>query len=222
MRQPDEILTYIRQTFAPEDSLLQQVSENLKAEFPQLHAIQIGAEEGKLLQMLVCMAGVRTIVEVGSLAGYSALWMARGLPEGGMLHAINSDPAHARLARQHFAMSEVVDRLTLHEGDAKQILPTLEGEAPFDMIFIDADKGGYAHYLDWAEANIRKGGLIVGDNTLLFGHVIAQEQPIGDKTPTKKAWNAMREFNQRLADPARYRSILIPTAEGLTVAQKLF
>lgn len=222
MRHPDAAVQYIRQLFAPEDDVLKQVGQNLKESFPQLYPIQIGADEGKLLQMLVRLSGVKSIIEVGSLAGYSAIWMARALPEDGVLHAINSDPAHAEMARKHFAMSEVADRLVMHEGDAKKVLPTLEAQGPFDMIFIDADKGGYAGYLDWAERNIRKGGLIVGDNTLLFGHVISDEQPQGERVPTKKAWQSMREFNQRLADPERYHAILLSTEEGLTVAQKRF
>lgn len=220
MRQNDEMLNYIRALFAPEDEVLEDVRARLTAHAPQLMGIQVGAEEGKLLQFLVKMAEVKSIVEIGSLAGYSAVWMARGLPEGGILHAINKDPEHNNLLCETVKQSGL--NIQAHLGDAKEVLKELEAQAPFDMVFIDADKGGYAEYLDWAEQHVRKGGLIVGDNTLLFGHVNSETQPQGQGAPTKKAWNSMREFNARLADSSRYESILIPTLEGLTVARKLF
>ncbi|MDG1286176.1 MAG: O-methyltransferase [Rickettsiales bacterium] len=217
MRHDDKILDYIRSTFAPEDEVLQEAKARLSAHDDHLVGIQVGAEEGKLLQFLIKLAGVASIVEIGSLAGYSAVWMARALPQGGVVHAINKDKAHYDL------LCETVERSGLniqpHLGDANAVLQQLETEAPFDMVFIDADKGGYTGYLDWAEKHVRKGGLIVGDNSLLFGHVIAPIKPEGT---SQKAWVAMREFNQRLADESRYESILIPTAEGLTVARKLF
>jgi predicted O-methyltransferase YrrM len=102
------------------------------------------------------------------------------------------------------------------------VLNELAASAPYDMVFIDADKPGYPEYLDWAEEYVRKGGLIVGDNTLLFGHVWSESAPQGAGAPSRTAWNAMREFNRRLADPAKYHSVLIPTEEGMTVAIKLF
>ncbi len=217
MRQDDKILDYIRSTFAPEDEILQDAKARLSAHDNHLVGIQVGAEEGKLLQFLIKLAGVKTIVEIGSLAGYSTVWMARAVGEEGVVHAINKDTAHYEL------LCETVEKSGLniqpHLGDATDVLQQLEPQAPFDMVFIDADKGGYAGYLDWAEKHVRKGGLIVGDNTLLFGHVIAEQKPEGT---SQKAWEGMREFNERLADESRYESILIPTAEGLTVARKLF
>ena len=222
MRHDDKILDYIRSNFAPEDAVLQDAKARLHAHDPHLVGIQLGAEEGKILQFLMKLAGVKRIVEIGSLAGYSAVWMARALPQGGVVHAINKDEAHYELlcetARQLSVVSgQESGEIIPHLGDAREVLTQLTPQAPFDMVFIDADKGGYAEYLDWAEQHVRQGGLIVGDNTLLFGHVIAEEKPDGTSA---KAWNAMREFNQRLADPTRYESILIPTAEGLTVARK--
>jgi predicted O-methyltransferase YrrM len=217
MRQDDQIISYIQELFAPEDALLEDIKARLHAHDPYLVGIQLGSEEGKLLQLLIRLAGVKRIVEIGSLAGYSAVWMARALPEDGVVHAINKDAEHYKL------LCETVEKSGLniqpHHGDAKEILKTLEPEAPFDMAFIDADKSGYCDYLDWAEQHVRKGGLIIGDNTLLFGHVIASEKP---EKASRKAWEAMRGFNRRLADPTCYEAILIPTAEGMTVARKLF
>lgn len=215
MRSTHPALHYIRDLYAQEDALLREIRERLSAE---LIDWQVGAEEGKLLQLLVLLRGVRTIVEVGTLAGYSAIWMARGLPEGGMLHAINKDPAHAAMAEKFFERSDVRGKITQHVGDAHDVLPGLSGQGPFDMIFIDADKISYPDYLDWAETNIRPGGLIVGDNTLLFGAAYEDAPPEGT---SPGAWKAMRSFNERLADKSKYQALMVPTEQGLSVAVKL-
>lgn len=205
---------YIRELHGAQDDLLLGINHAL-ADIGM--SIQIGPEEGRLLQVLIALSGVKTIVEIGTLAGYSALWMARALPAGGHLTTINKDPAHIALARGFFAQSEVGDRITMLEGDAHHVLSTLHG--PFDMIFIDADKISYNDYLDWAEKNIRKGGLIVADNTLLHG-TIATPPPHENTSPA--AWKQMRRFNERLADRSKYDGIVIPTSEGMSVAIKLF
>jgi predicted O-methyltransferase YrrM len=219
-RHPTASLDYIRKLYAPQDALLAQIDDTLRG--TDAH-INIGAEEGKLLQMLIKLHNVRTIVEIGTLAGYSAIWMARALPESGHLHTINKDPDHIRLAQRFFAASDVKNRITMLEGDAHEMLKTLTSpaEAGFDMVFIDAEKTGYNDYLDWAEKNIRKGGLIVADNTLLFGDAAKDTAPEGGTT-TPAAWRSMRRFNERMANPQRYFTTLIPTQEGLTVAIKLF
>jgi predicted O-methyltransferase YrrM len=215
-RHPTPNLDYIRKLYAPQDALLEHISLRLHKENIAIH---IGAEEGKLLQLLIRLHGIRTLVEIGTLAGYSTLWMARALPQGGHLHTIDKAAQHIVMAREHFAQSDVADKITLHEGDAHDVLPSLAPQGPFDMVFIDADKNAYPDYLDWAEGHIRKGGLIVADNTLLF-NTVALDQPSADIAPS--TWKAMRLFNERLADRTRYFSTIIPTQEGLSVAIKLF
>ena len=180
--------------------------------------INIGAEEGKLLQMLITLHQPKTIVEIGTLAGYSTIWMARALAKDGHITTINKDPRHIALAKGFFAQSEVRDRITMLEGDAHDVLPKLVKQAPFDMIFIDADKISYNDYLDWAEVNIRKGGLIIADNTLLHGSM-ELDAPPADVAPT--TWHTMRRFNERLADPKKYFTTMIATHEGLTIAIKV-
>jgi predicted O-methyltransferase YrrM len=212
---PSANLDYIRKLFAPQDALLDSIGQSLPGD---LASWQVAADEGKLLQLLIAMRGVKTVVEIGALAGYSAIWMARALPKDGHIHTIGKDPSHNALAREFIGRSEVSHKITLHEGDAHQLLPTLTPRGPFDMVFIDADKISYPDYLDWAEENIRAGGLIVGDNTLLFDTVALESPPEGTAPAT---WKAMRAFNQRLSDPKRYISTMIPTAEGMTVAIKL-
>ena len=220
MRHSSDTIDYIRQTFAKDDSLLENISERMKAYNEPMASIQLGAEEGKLLQLLIKLAKVETIVEIGSLAGYSSVWLARALPEGGIVHAIEKDDTHYNLLCETVKKSNL--NIKPHHGLANNVLKELELEAPFDMVFIDADKDGYSGYLDWAENNVRKGGLIIGDNTLLFGHVVHDEYPAEKERLSKAAWKSMREFNKRLSDSSRYESVMIATKEGMTVARKLF
>jgi predicted O-methyltransferase YrrM len=209
-------LDYIRKLYAPQDSLLSAIDETLHKLGIAIH---IGAEEGRLLQLLIALHGAKTIVEIGTLAGYSAIWMARALPADGRLYAINKDPEHAAMAEHFFDQSDVRGRITQLQGDAHKVLPTLSAKGPFDMVFIDADKESYNDYLDWAEANVRTGGLIVADNTLLFGTMGLDMPPPGT---APKTWDSMRRFNERLADRTKYLSTIMPTQEGLTVAVKLY
>lgn len=207
-----QALDYIQQLYAPEDSLLQEIRERLVAiNMP----IQIGPEEGKLLQLLISLAGIKSIVEIGTLAGYSSLWMARALPEDGILWTLEKEARHAAIARDFFARSGLEHKIHLLEGNALQSLQKIEEDGPFDMVFIDADKISYSKYLDWAEKHIRPGGLIIADNTLLFGCVYEDAPQTG---VSNEAWQTMRSFNQRLANDDVYQSIMIPTKEGLTIA----
>lgn len=211
----NKALQYIRDIYAVEDMPLSQVGKDL----PESEIImQTGPEEGKLLQVLATMIGARKIVEIGVLAGYSTIWMARALPEGGHIYAVDKNYKRIGPAQSNFTACGVADKITLVEGEATRILPSLNERGPFDMVFIDADKGNYCNYLDWAEANVRKGGLIVGDNTFLFGAMYGE----APRDLPQISIDVMKEFNNRLADPARYCSILIPTIEGMSVAVKLF
>lgn len=207
---------YIRAVFAPEDDVLRRTA----ASTPQdVAMMKIGAEEGRLLQFLARMSGARKIVEIGTLTGYSAIWMARALPEDGHLWTIDRSPLHVKLARENIAASDVAGRVTIIEGDALAALETLNSHGPFDMVFIDADKLQYEEYLNWAEKHVRKGGLIVGDNTFLFGAVYSQVLPANVR---ETAARAMKNFNSRLSNYEKYNGVMIPTAQGLTIAQKLY
>lgn len=211
-------INYIRNLFGQEDEYLAQIGNDLQG---NARKMQIAPDEGKMLHMLVKMAGAKKIIELGVLAGYSTIWMARALPEDGMIYAIERDKQRIEPCRQNFIKCGVDKKIKLLNGDAINVLNDIEKEGPFDMIFIDADKAGYSKYLDWAEQNIRKGGLIVGDNTLLFGYVYKEKNELSEHI-TEKSWLAMREFNQRLSDAAKYTSVIIPTLEGMTVAIKDF
>lgn len=207
-----ERLSYIRALFAPETDKM----SSIRAAATGNDAIGILPEEGKLLQILIQLAGVKTIVEIGTLHGYSALWMQVALPPEGKIYTFEKDTARAATAEKNISSEK---NITLIKGDARDMLQAIEHAAPFDMIFIDGDKLHYADYLDWAEKHIRKGGLIIGDNTLLFDSVW-HDDPVERVRPAARA--AMRAFNLRLSDPQKYTSLLLPTEEGLTIAIKNF
>lgn len=206
---------YITSLFAKEDEAMASVIKSLRQDEVQM---QISPVEGKILHTLVKMIGAKKIVEVGTLGGYSAIWMARALPEDGKLYAIEMDYKKETRIRENFATCGVENRVELIIGKGKDILPNIEGKGPFDVVFIDADKINYLFYLEWAEKNVRKGGLIIGDNSFLFGTVY------GCNTNEMKpeTIEGMKQFNIRLADELKYTSIILPTSEGMTVAVKNF
>ncbi|MES2856083.1 MAG: O-methyltransferase [Bdellovibrionota bacterium] len=207
---------YIGGLYAEEDECLLAVKERLVS--AGRWGVNIGANEGRMLQLFMKLIGVKKAVEIGTLFGYSGVWIARGLPADGTLHTIERDHDAIRMAKKAFAECGVSDRVRLHEGDAVDQLEKLVSEGPFDMVFIDANKTSYEEYLDWATRNVRKGGLIIADNTLLGGKVVENEKP---EELSNRQYNVMRSFNQKMADSSKYFSTILPTAEGLTVAIRL-
>ncbi len=135
----DTASQYIHDLFVPNEPILPQVMAAIPAR--GLPAITIKPEEGRFLQFLVRATGARRIVEIGTLGGYSGIWMARGLPADGKLITLELDPKHAAVAREHFALAGVSAQVEIREGDARQTLHQLSAEGPFDFCFIDADKG---------------------------------------------------------------------------------
>ncbi len=171
-------------------------------------AIQVGPSEGRLLELLVRLVGARKIVEVGTLVGYSAIHLARGLPADGHLWSVEYEQLHAEVARKNIATAGLAERISVHVGAGRDVLPKLVGHGPFDVVFIDADKDNYAHYGRWALANLRAGGLVIGDNAYLFGELM-QDDARG---------RAMREFHELVA--AACISVCVPTPDGLVVGMK--
>lgn len=206
---------YIESLFANEGVALGEVILTLRDDEKRM---QISPVEGKILHTLVRMIGAERIVEIGTLGGYSAIWMARALPEKGKLYAIESDYKKESRILNNFAHCGVSSKTELLIGRGNDVLPKLVDNGPFDVVFIDADKANYVNYLEWAEQNVRKGGLIIGDNTFLFGAVYGDNS----REMPEKMVKVMQEFNRRLADSEKYTSVIMPTAEGLTVAMKEF
>ncbi|RWE80594.1 MAG: O-methyltransferase [Mesorhizobium sp.] len=139
-----------------------------------LPAIDVSAAQGKLLSLLVRIRGAKTVLEVGTLGGYSTIWMARGLPADGKVVTLELDPHHARVARSNFERAGVSGKVDLRVGPALQSLAALvdQSAGPFDLIFIDADKPNNPNYLDWAMKLSRSGTVIVCDNVIRDGAVV--------------------------------------------------
>jgi len=142
-----------------------------------LPAIDVSAAQGKLLSLLVRIRGASKVLEIGTLGGYSTIWMARGLPADGRIVTLELDPHHAKVARANFERAGVADRVDLRVGQALQSLAALGGEnaGPFDLIFIDADKPNNPNYLDWAMRLSRPGTVIVCDNVIRDGAVVHEK-----------------------------------------------
>lgn len=208
------LLDFVTKTIGREDDVLRAIREETpKRGLPE---ISIGPDEGRLLHFLASACGARRIVEVGTLAGYSACWLARALPADGSLHTVEYDPKHAAVARENVARAGLSARITVHEGPGSSVLPALEKHGPFDLCFIDADKAGYPAYARWAAKNLRSGGLVVCDNAYLFGHLHEELPKSSERAPQAAA---MRECLRLLADESLFSSCaMIPTGEGMAVA----
>jgi caffeoyl-CoA O-methyltransferase len=199
-----QIIDYVNRVHAGHDSGLAQafaVPEGIPS-------IMVGPSEGRFLNLLMRLAGAKKVVEVGTLVGYSAIQMARALPAGGKLWSIEFEQKHADVARANIAAAGVADRVEVLVGPGVDVLPTLVGHGPFDVVFIDADKENYANYGAWAIANLRQGGLVIGDNAYLFGNL----------TDDSDRARAMRAFHEQVA--AACDSVCLPTPDGIVVGIK--
>lgn len=161
---------YLEGLFVPGDPALDAALK--AADAAGLPPIQVSATQGKLLYLLAKLAGARRILEIGTLAGYSAIWLARALPAGGKLVTLEADPRHAAVAKENLKRAALELVTEVRVGKAVMTLPRLDG--PFDMVFIDADKESYPEYLTWALKLTRKGALIVADNVVRDGAVCVE------------------------------------------------
>ncbi len=162
---------YFSRLLAPEDDLLKlALDENAKAGMP---AHDVSASQGKMLALFIAMTGASRVLEIGTLGGYSTIWVARALPEGGRLTTIEANERHAAVARSNIERAGLFDRVDLHVGAALDVLPNIEREidTPFDLIFIDADKPNNPNYLEWSLKLSRPGTVIIADNVVRGGAV---------------------------------------------------
>jgi caffeoyl-CoA O-methyltransferase len=200
------VLTFVEKIHAPHDAGLQAAYTS-----PERHglpAIQVAPSEGKLLELLMKLIGAKRVVEIGTLAGYSTIRLARGMSEGGKVWTIEIDPKHAEVARQNLAEAKVADRVEVCVGRGADVLATLEKQGPFDAVFVDADKESYDLYGRWAAKHLRRGGLLLGDNAYFFGRLM--EKSAGAE--------AMRRFHEEAAQT--FDSVCAPTPDGLLVGIK--
>jgi predicted O-methyltransferase YrrM len=195
---------YITDLFVPRDAALDGVLEASAA--AGLPPINVAPNQGKLLLLLARVLGARTILEIGTLGGYSTIWLARALPVDGRLITLETDPKHAGVARANIARAGLADVVELRLGPALETLPRLaaEGCGPFDLIFIDADKPGYPQYLPWALELSRRGTVIIADNVVRDGAVV-------DEASRDPRVQGVRRFNALLATEPRVSATLIQT-----------
>lgn len=201
---------YVTDLFAAEDDALRWIqAETIRREMPQ---ISLRPSEGQMLHVLARSVNARRAVEIGTLAGYSGTWLARALPEDGRLFTLEMNPMHASVARESFRRAGVGERVEVLEGEALATLERLRAEGPFDLVFIDADKGAYPQYLAWAVDNLRVGGMVVAHNAFRHGAIVA---------PETEADKAMDAFNRALADHPALSGIIIGVGDGMAVGIKL-
>jgi len=191
------------QLIGHDDALSAAIESSVAAGLP---AISVSPSQGKLLHVLAKTMGARRILELGTLGGYSAIWLARALPPDGRLITVEADARHADVARRNFARAGVVSRVDLRVGRGLDVLPDLEAEraGPFDFVFIDADKVNYPHYLDWAIRLCHPGSLIVADNVVRKGAVI-------DGKSEDAAVQAVRRMMTALRTDPRVTATVIQT-----------
>ncbi|MCC6628747.1 MAG: O-methyltransferase [Chloroflexi bacterium] len=197
---------YIEDLFAPEDEALRAARAATAA--AGLPAINVSPVQGKTLYLLARLVSARRILEIGTLGGYSAIWLARALPPGGTLLSLEIDERHASVARGNLARAGVGDRVEVRVGPAQPALAALAeaGTEPYDLVFVDADKPSYPAYLAGALLLSRPGTVIVADNVVQRGRVI--DAPAGGND------DIIQRFNRLLADDPRLEAIILPVLRG--------
>jgi predicted O-methyltransferase YrrM len=209
-RQVDD---YIQGLFVPSDPVLEEALMEL--ERAGLPPINVSPNEGKLLNILAMLSGAKKMVEIGTLAGYSAIWLARALPEGGKLITLELDTKHAEVARKNLERAGLSSKVEIRVGPALASLEKMqaEGEGPFDLFFIDADKDAYPAYLEMALKLAQPGTVILADNVI--GRIL-------DPNANVKMAQGVRQFNQNLADNPGLNSIILPIIrerlDGLSIS----
>ncbi|HUF26908.1 MAG TPA: O-methyltransferase [Gemmatimonadaceae bacterium] len=203
----DDVGAYLSALFGREDDVLLALRE--EADRTGLPPISISPDMGRLLQVLLISIGARHVLEVGTLGGYSGIWMARALPPGGRLLTLEFEARHAEFARRYFERAGIAGQVEVREGRALDLLPALDGQR-FDAIFLDADKEPLPTYFDWGLRLVRPGGLMIADNALWGGRVL-------DERNEDDATRAVREFNRRLATDPRIVGIVVPTHDGVAI-----
>lgn len=195
---------YIQGVLFPSDSIMDAAIA--ASEAAGLPNIQVSPPQGKLLHLLARLEGARNILEIGTLGGYSTIWMARALPQGGRLVTLEADAKHADVARANFVRAGLASVIELRLGPALETLPRVaaEGLGPFDFVFIDANKNTMAEYFDWALKLSRPGSVIIADNVIRDGAVMEA----ASKDPDIQG---VRRFNERLAAESRVSATEIQT-----------
>ncbi|HET6171223.1 MAG TPA: O-methyltransferase [Gaiellales bacterium] len=203
----DPLEQYLSERYWAEDDLLREVRSDIEQRGP---AIQVSAEAGRLLALLVRAAGATRLLEVGTLFGYSGIWMARELAPGGHMDTIEIERLHADAAAHWFERAGLADRVTVHRGAGLDVLATLPG--PYDVAFIDADKRTYPDYIRLSLERLRPGGIVIADNAIRGGRIA---QAGGDLD-----MQGTRAMHDMLAADANLVATTVPVGDGLAIAVK--
>jgi caffeoyl-CoA O-methyltransferase len=204
----EQIEEYAHDHTTPESLLFRKLRDETYSVMSN-PGMQVGRIEGGFLKMLVRLVGARRVLEIGMFTGYSALMMAEGLPEDGRLITCDVDPKAKEIASRYFAESPHGHKIEVRMGPALETIKSLEG--PLDMVFIDADKGNYSNYYDACMPIVRPGGLIVADNVLWSGRVLAPED---DDT------RAIVAFNDKVQADPRVENVCLTVRDGIMLAWK--
>lgn len=206
------IAAYFEDLLLPEDQILQEVRVmGLEAGLPQ---IQVGVHDVRHLEVITRAIGAKSAVEIGTLGGYSGISIVRGLQKNGRLYTFEMSEKHASVANRAFSRAGISEQVEIFVGAALANLSKIEKHAPFDLVFIDADKANYTNYFKWAKKVLRVGGVILADNTFAWGQVF-------DRTTQDETVKALQNYNQVAANDPEFRTTIIPTSEGLTMSVRL-
>ncbi|MDP2337611.1 MAG: O-methyltransferase [Bacteroidota bacterium] len=212
MADPVLLDQYILSHISPEDDFLRELDRETNQKMIGSRMLS-GHLQGQILSMISCMIKPHFILEIGTFTGYSALCLAKGLAEGGQLHTIEIDDEMEPIAQKYFMKSGVSDRITMHIGDAQQIVPLLKH--PFDLVFIDADKREYCDYYQLVFDLIPVGGFLLVDNILWSGKVVDPAAIHEDQT------RGILEFNDLVQNDQRVKNVILPVRDGIMLIQKV-
>jgi caffeoyl-CoA O-methyltransferase len=203
----DAHFQYIARHTAGEDAFLRDLKKAASA--AGIPSIWIAPEQASLMQILLRIGAAREVVEIGTLAGYSAIAMARALPAEGHVRTIELEKKHADFAEQWVAKSDVAGKVQVFRGSGMDVLPGFAANSA-DAAFLDADKASYPKYLAECLRIVRRGGLIMVDNAFAFGELFAD-------SPSDREVTAVREFNEHMAKVRDVQSVIVPIGDGLWV-----
>ncbi len=205
----EELHGYLIDHGTPPDAILRELTEETVARVGGMSIMQVAPEQGAFMTLLTRLIGAKRAIEVGTFTGYSALCIARGLPEDGELICCDVSEEWTRIGQPFWEKAGVADRIDLRIGPALETLRSLPEERSFDMAFIDADKPSYSDYYEELLTRIRPGGVILVDNVLWSGSV-------ADPSNQEDSTNAIRAFNDLVAGDDRVETVMIPLSDGLT------
>ncbi|MBE7170953.1 MAG: O-methyltransferase [Williamsia sp.] len=204
------VQSYAARFSSPEDPVLRQIAAETEQSVPHAHMLS-GHVQGRFLEMFSRLLRPRRILEIGTFTGYSAICLSRGLQDGGRLHTIENREETAAIARKNFNQAGMEDKITLHVGNAAEIIPALE--ETWDLVFIDADKPGYIDYYNLVLPWLRTGGVILADNVLFHGQVLEEKV-------TGKSALAIQAFNEHVKRDSTVDRVLLTIRDGILMIVK--